>query len=180
MGDADIEKFFDVPPHVLKLKNELYETIKQQKQTETRLTTERQRILTEALRKIMISRFSGKQQQELIPYINRLQCVSGTKDSLLLCFNGMLTDTAEKMSTIILVTGGVSFVVVNGICIPNYNHKTKTPRAVELFIEKGIFDVHCALEKKMEDALSVPPITDDIAMEPVAKRSKLGGTSKTK
>ncbi len=51
---------------------------------------------------------------------------------------------------------------------------------VEQLIEKGIFDVYRALEKKMEEVLRVPSITDDMVMEPAAKRSKLGGTAKTK
>jgi hypothetical protein len=148
----------DIPPHAMDVKKQLDEIVKQKVEKETQWNVERNTILINAVKKIMISRLEG--DAVLKEYINRMQSISGTRDTMIFCLTPPPGITIPSSRTVVYVsTPTQTFIVMNGIV-----NTLPASDKLKSLIDKGVYDIYCALQKKMDESLA--------AAEPVAKRSK--------
>lgn len=162
----------DIPPHVMDVKRELDEINKKKVEKETQWFVERNTILMNAVKKIMISRLEGDPAHVVLKgYINRMQSISGTRDTMIFCLTPPPGTGIPSSRTVVYVsTPTQTFAVVNNIV----NTLPASDRLRSL-IDKGVYDIYCALQKKMDESLAAAA---PAAAEPVAKRSKIDSGKK--
>lgn len=166
----------EIPSSFMDMRDELAKLEKKRQELETKISTQRARMVVDAVRTRI------KHMGIVEPFLklsDHLKSIAGTKDNLIVTFEVSSDGNAGTYMVVV----AVEIVLFNGIpCHQDSLGKTFLALS-KMLSEKNVFDLYVAIEKKIEDIpLSGPPRDPRpaAAMEPVAKRSNLGSGSSSR
>lgn len=152
----------DIPLFTKDLKKRVDEIEKQKILKEAEWMNDRNSILMKYVKQIMVRRLEGDTNLKFRVYVTRLRSISGTKEAMIFSFNAS-SNMPSNAFHLFVCTAVQTFRLVNGIALMRPSFETD----LRILIDKGLFDVYCALEKRLDAALLLA------SAEPVAKRSKI-------